>query len=80
MIGQIDKWGNSLAIRVPKAIAEQLNWDQKTRVRETIVDGKLVIETVQSPVYSLEQMLEAVTADNLHAEISTGPALGQEVW
>jgi antitoxin MazE len=80
MFTQVQKWGNSLAIRLPKAFAEELAWNQETRVKETIIDGKLVIEAVQPPVYTLEQLLEGVTENSLHGEISSGPAVGKESW
>jgi antitoxin MazE len=79
MPGQIQKWGNSLAIRLPKRIADELAWNQQTKIHETIVDGKLVIEAVQNPTdYTLEQLLEGVTPDNLHGEVETGPEVGKE--
>jgi antitoxin MazE len=79
----IGKWGHSLALRIPRAFAEQLNWDEHTQVEPKIVDGKLVIQAVDAgdiPYYSLEELLVGLTPDTAHAEIDTGPAVGKEVW
>ncbi len=79
-LNQVQKWGNSLAIRVPKAIAQQLGLEQNTPIRQTIVDGKLVIEAVTGPSYTLEELLADITPEMLHGEIPTGPAVGKEVF
>ncbi len=79
----IGKWGHSLAVRIPKAFAEQLRWDEHTEVEAKIVDGKLIIEAVDAveiPYYSLQELLVGLTPETTHAEISTGPAVGNEVW
>ncbi len=80
MQNRLQKWGNSLAVRIPKYIMEELNWDQNTRIRERIVDGKLVIEAVQGPVYTLEELLAGMTPKNMHDEVDTGQAVGKEIW
>lgn len=80
MRGQIQKWGNSLAIRIPKVYADELNWDQATPVQTTIIDGKLIIEAVVKPKYTLEYLLEGMTPDDEQNEFDTGPAVGNEVW
>ena len=79
----IGKWGNSLAVRIPRAFAEQLHWDEQTEVEPKVVDGRLVIEAVTAaeiPYYSLKELLVGLTPETAHAEISTGPAVGNEVW
>ncbi len=74
----VQKWGNSLAIRIPKEYADKLHWDQNTSVMLSVVDGKLVTEAVTEPVYDLGMLLAEVTSDNLRSEISTGRFVGNE--
>jgi antitoxin MazE len=79
----IGKWGHSLAVRIPRAYAEQLRWGEQTEIEASVVDGKLIIEAVETthiPYYSLEELLVGLTPDTAHAEISTGQAMGKEVW
>jgi antitoxin MazE len=79
MQARIQKWGNSLAIRIPKPFALEVGLEQNSLVAVTVSEGKLVLEPVK-PVYSLEELLAQVTQDNLHQEIETGTAVGSEVW
>ncbi|HMA33776.1 MAG TPA: AbrB/MazE/SpoVT family DNA-binding domain-containing protein [Chloroflexia bacterium] len=76
----IRKWGNSLAVRIPKAFVEQLHWDADTEVVCTVVAGKLVVEPAATPGYDLDQLLAGITAENLPEEIDMGPAVGNELW
>ena len=75
---RIQKWGNSLALRIPRAIAAEVNLEIDTVVDISLVDGKLVMVPVNEP--SLEDLLARVTEDNVHREIDSGPPVGNEVW
>ena len=79
MKATIQKWGNSLAIRIPKPFAVQVGLEQNSVVVVSVSEGKLVLEPVK-PSYSLEELLAQVTPDNLHQEVETGPAAGLEAW
>jgi len=76
----VQKWGNSLALRIPKALATEIGLQRNSPVEVSLVDGQLVIVPVVEPVFTLEHLLAQVTEDNLHGEIETGPAVGKEVW
>lgn len=76
---QIQKWGNSLAIRIPKSFAKEIAVDLGTTVDLSTVEGNLVAKPVKED-YSLEEMLDQVTEQNLHSEVDTGDAIGKEVW
>ncbi len=80
MQARIQKWGNSLAVRIPKPFALEVGLEQNSLVRVTVLDGKLMLEPVMQPKYTLEQLLADVTEDNLHHEVDTGSAVGNEVW
>jgi antitoxin MazE len=77
----VKKWGNSLAVRIPSHLAQQLNLTENTPVDYAVVDGSLVIRPVteQGP-YSLKHLLDRITAENIHGETETGTAVGQEIW
>jgi len=76
---RISRWGNSLAIRIPSAFAEETRLDEGTAVELSIEAGRLVISTAR-PQYSLEELLDRVTDENIHAETEWGQAVGDEVW
>lgn len=80
MQARVQRWGNSLAVRIPKPFALEIGLEQNTLVTVSISEGKLLLEPIIEPKYTLEQMLAEVTADNLHHEVDTGQAVGNEVW
>jgi antitoxin MazE len=67
MKNRIQKWGNSLGVRIPKSFAESLGWAGNTPVRMSLEDGALVIKTDTARVWDLETLLAAVTDENIHA-------------
>ena len=80
MQARVQRWGNSLAVRIPKPFALEIGLEQNTLVTVSISEGKLLLEPIIEPKYTLEQMLGQVTEDNLHHEVETGEAVGNEVW
>lgn len=77
---RIQKWGNSLAIRIPKGVAEDATLHLDSEVELLIVDGQLVIAPVHEDEYRLEDLLAQVSDENLHSEADFGAAVGDEVW
>jgi len=77
---RVQKWGNSLALRIPKSFAEEAGLCTNTSVELSLVDGALVVKRVAPKTPTLEELLRGVTDDNLPGEWQTGPAAGKEVW
>ena len=77
---RIQKWGNSLALRIPKSFANEVGLEQDSPVEMSLEDGKLVIEAAPKSKLSLRRLLAQVTKDNRHAELDTGSAAGREIW
>lgn len=77
---RVQEWGNSLALRIPKSIANEIGLKRNSPVELSLMDGKLVIAPLVEPALSLEHLLAQVTEDNLHGEVDMGPATGGEVW
>ena len=78
MKGTVQRWGNSLAIRIPRAYARDLTVDDGSEVELRIDGHSLVVTPSTTP--SLEALLAAVTSENLPAEVDTGPGQGREAW
>jgi len=76
---KIAKWGNSLAVRVPQPFAEEVGLEEGREVDLSLVDGKLVLSP-SGEEWSLDRLVAAITKDNVHSEIDTGPPLGTEIW
>ncbi len=77
---RVQKWGNSLALRIPKSFANEVGLQRETSVEVSLSDGSLVITPVTNPKPSLKQLLARVTKENLHHEVDTGSAVGNETW
>ena len=77
---RVQKWGNSLALRIPKTFAVEAGLQNESPVEVSLIDGKLVIAPVIKTKITLAQLLAQVTADNLHHEIDSTTATGIEAW
>jgi antitoxin MazE len=76
---QMVRWGNSLAVRIPKNVADEARLAEGDRlVLEVESPGKVAIKAVNRP--TLDQLLERITPGNLHSEISWGKPVGNEAW
>lgn len=76
----IRKWGNSLALRIPKLLASEAGLKSESPVELLVSDGKLVIAPVVNPEFTLKQLLSRVTPENIHNEVLTGQVAGSEAW
>jgi antitoxin MazE len=80
MLTRVQKWGNSLAVRIPKAFAEELGLKGNAVVEISLRDGQLVLKAVSPRRWTLEDLLAEVTTENIHAEIDSGESVGREAW
>ena len=80
MEGVVKKWGNSAAVRIPTSVldAARLELDQAVDVREE--RGRIVIEPKRQKEFTLAELVDGITPDNLHAAIDTGAPVGREAW
>jgi antitoxin MazE len=77
---KVRKWGNSLGVRIPKALAEEAAVGEGAAVDVSVSEGRIVVTPVAARRYTLETLLAAVTTDNRHAELTTGRPQGRETW
>jgi antitoxin MazE len=80
MLTKVQKWGNSLAVRIPKAFAEELGLKSNTAVEIGLREGQLVLKIASPRRWTLEDLLTKVTPENIHAEIDSGEGVGREAW
>ncbi len=77
---RIGKWGNSLALRIPKSVAASMGITLNAAVELTPRGEQLVISVLNRSPAKLDDLLARVTEDNLHGEVETGPPVGGEAW
>ena len=81
MKGKISRWGNSLAVRIPKSVAEELGISENGNVEIRVADGSILVEPVaKNDIPSLEELVAGITEENRHAETDWGAPAGREVW
>ncbi len=77
---QIAKWGNSLGLRLPKAVALEAQLDAGDTVRVSVEDGAIVVRPAR-PTYSIDALVARITTRNRHDETDWGTApVGRELW
>lgn len=74
------KWGNSLAIRVPKSVAQQVGLKEQDDLEIEVQDGNVILKPHVRRVYRLEDLVKQITRKNVHGEIETGTSVGREIW
>ena len=79
MVTSIQRWGNSLAIRIPKAFAAQAQLSENSDV-DISLDGDRIVVTPARRQWTLRQLVERITPTNRHREIRWGDRTGKEVW
>lgn len=77
---KIQKWGNSLALRIPKAFAFQSKIREDEYVNLTLEENKIVIEPVEEKSYTLKELISGINKSNIHSEVDFGKKVGKEQW
>lgn len=80
MITKLQKWGNSLGLRIPKSFAAEAQVEAGSTVDISVEDGGLMVRPMRRKKYVLSELLRRVRSQNIHDEIATGEPVGREVW
>jgi antitoxin MazE len=80
MTSTVSKWGNSLAIRIPKHLADRVHMQEGSCVEFDVLDGSLIVKPSQRKKYTLEELLDGMTPEHFHPEIPTGTPVGNEMF
>ena len=76
----LHRWGNSVGLRVPKPLLDQLGLGEGSQVEVKVEDGRLVVEPAWPKKMTMAELLEGFTPDNQPGEVDWGPPVGKEVW
>jgi antitoxin MazE len=75
---QLAKWGNSLAVRIPKAVAEQARLQEGDSIVIEAVQGRIELRPA-ARIPTLEELVAQITLENRHEETDWGPDVGKEI-
>lgn len=76
----MQKWGNSLGVRIPRGLAEEVGLGAGTEGSLSAQDGELVVKPSVPARLNLDDLLAEVSEDTLHASVETGSAVGAEIF
>jgi antitoxin MazE len=76
----VQRWGNSLAVRIPKSFAIEIGVGEDSPIEISLRDGHLLVSPLPRPQPTLEDLLAKVTEENRHAEVEVEGPLGREAW
>jgi antitoxin MazE len=79
MTNIVNRWGNSLGVRIPQLVANEIGLKVGSLVDVTAVHGKAIISPIEKK-YTLEDLLEGVTPELIDGEYDWGQTVGAEVW
>jgi antitoxin MazE len=77
---KIQKWGNSLGLRIPRSLAEEAGVEAGSEVDLSMRRGELVVKPARRRTYRLTELLRRITSKNTHAEVDAGAPVGREGW
>jgi len=80
MKSTVQKWGNSLAIRIPKLFATEIDLFQGAEIDLVLFENKILINPIKKKKCILDELLSQVTEENIHKEVDTGTPVGKEIW
>ena len=80
MTATIQKWGNSLAVRLPKHLAQEAQLGEGKEVELVQTAEGVLLKPKRKVRYKLDDLLAGVTPENVHPETDWGPPRGKEVW
>lgn len=77
----VKKWGNSLGIRIPFKVAQELKLSEGSEVECVVADGNIVVKPIKRRrKYTLKELVDAMPLYADHEEIDFGPPVGEEIW
>ena len=80
MRSKVQLWGNSLALRIPKYIAKQININNGSDVDVSLEEEKIIIKPIKDNRELLDDLLSRINKDNIHKEEDFGEPVGGETW
>jgi antitoxin MazE len=76
---KIAQWGNSLGVRLPQAIAQEIGLKAGTIITIS-TEGNTIVLSPAKPKYTLQELLKDAKPEQQHDEIDWGEPKGEEIW
>ncbi|MFB6230368.1 MAG: AbrB/MazE/SpoVT family DNA-binding domain-containing protein [Salinibacter sp.] len=76
---KVEKWGNSLGVRIPRPLADRVQIREGSVVEVEVEDGVITIQAVSPEEYALDELVAGITDENRHGEADIDEPMGREV-
>jgi len=76
----VQKWGNSLAVRIPVSLTRETGINDGSSIDISVDDSGTIIIKPTTKKYILSDLLKKINSLNLHDEVQTGDPIGNEIW
>ena len=79
---RLQKWGNGTGIRLPKKVVDSLGLSLQQELEIRLDGASIILTPVKMPLSAprLEELLKAITPENVHTPVSWGASVGRELW
>jgi antitoxin MazE len=77
---RVQRWGNSLGLRIPKAFAAEVEIDAGSTVDLSVEDGDLIVRPVTKSTYDIDELISRIVPSNVHEPVDWGEPVGREAW
>jgi antitoxin MazE len=77
---KVQRWGNSLALRIPRSYAAETRISEGSDIELTTKSGTLLIRPLIRKRHLLGDLLKKITRANQHGSVDTGKVVGRETW
>ena len=79
MKSRVQRWGNSLAVRIPKIMADEIDLEENAEIDLVQREGALVISRARQRKYTFDELVDAITRENVHEFVDHGVSVGAEI-
>lgn len=77
---KVQKWGNSLAVRIPRAIADEAAVEENSVMEISVDNNTVLMKRAKTKRLRLRDLVREITKENMHSEFEWGEPAGREVW
>ena len=80
MLTRMQKWGNSFAVRLPKAVVQESGVKEGEALQVEVLNHNIRLRRPAKREYSLDELVAGIRRANLHGELDFGAPEGREAF
>ena len=80
MTTNLQKWGNSQGIRIPKSIIDEVKWKENEKILMVVEDGKVVLKKAEEERNNINELFKNYNGNYDPIDVDWGEPVGDEIW